>query len=132
MANEVKTVVPAEVKPDTQTETKENIKINFEFSPEANKAMFEIFALAAGDKLKKASATRVKTLFGQYLRELMLKGLLAKRNSTLNAEYNRNCKLVDELVDSGIKRIDAEQEVFEMTETQARRALKNATSARLF
>lgn len=124
---QVKTEVP-----NVGTANAENIKLTFEFSPEANNAMFEIFAASQGDKLKKASATRVKTLFGLFLREVMLKGITAKRNSAIVAVYNRQCKDIDDLVDSGMSRKDAEQEVFEMTGTQKRRQIAILKSSRLF
>lgn len=129
-------VISPEVKPENQTEKTEKtdkVILPFEFSKSANDAIFEVFARSYGaEKLAKASATRVKTLYGQWLRERMLKAVVAARNSALVAEYNRMQKAVDDLVDSGTERIKAEEEVFGMTGPQKRRQLTLDKAARLF
>lgn len=103
------------------------------FSPEAYAAIREVAANVYGyEKFNKLSLPAQDKKISFLFRECALKSLVAKRNSKLTGEYNKEAKDVDSLVDSGMSRKDAEIEVWGITGTQRRRVLDLAKKQPLF
>ncbi len=118
--------------PNQKQEEKKQV-VTFSFLQKHYEILFAIWAAKIGsDSLKKLSATKATKAFESFLRAMITKGAVGIRNQNLTRDYTRSREQVDSLVEDGMSREDAEQEVFECSIVAARRKLQVSKKAPLF
>lgn len=113
-------------------QTPETKDVTFTFTAPHLAVLFNIFSHDMGEDLKKLSAVTIQKRFASWLRSILVKGVIVKRNSIANSDYLRKRTRVDALVDEGMERKNAEEEIFEMSGTAYRRKLEIEKKSPLF